>query len=243
MVDPHTGRWYTVGDTGAEFVNIPRGAIVFNHKQSESLLKNGYVAGRASALVGGTAMIAGDISVSHANNSTSSGGNSTSNYGNSSSSSNKSSSSDDDKIEAFDWIEIAIDRIERAIDRLKKTAESTYKALKTKLGATADEITKVNKEIALQQQAYNRYMQEANSVGLDAGLAEKVRNGSIQISEYDEDTQKLIKDYQEWYILCRSINKGGVFLFNCWDTLKLFKLQHNDEISVNVNVTKVEKIE
>lgn len=43
VVDPHTGRWYTVGDTGAEFVNIPRGAIVFNHKQTESLLKNGYV--------------------------------------------------------------------------------------------------------------------------------------------------------------------------------------------------------
>ena len=200
VVDPRTGRWYTVGDTGAEFVNIPRGAIVFNHKQTESLLKNGYVAGRASALVGGTAMVTGGIGVGNANNSTTSGGNSTSNYGKTSnSSSNKSSSSDDDKIEAFDWIEIAIDRIERAIDRLKKTAESTYKALKTKLGATADEITKVNQEIALQQQAYNRYMQEANSVGLDAGLAEKVRNGTIDINQYDEDTRNLISDYQKWY--------------------------------------------
>lgn len=200
VVDPRTGRWYTVGDTGAEFVNIPRGAIVFNHKQTESLLKNGYVAGRASALVGGTAMVTGGIGVGNANNSTTSGGNSTNNYGKTSnSSSNKSSSSDDDKIEAFDWIEIAIDRIERAIDRLKKTAESTYKALKTKLGATADEITKVNQEIALQQQAYNRYMQEANSVGLDAGLAEKVRNGTIDINQYDEDTRNLISDYQDWY--------------------------------------------
>lgn len=200
VVDPHTGRWYTVGDTGAEFVNIPRGAIVFNHKQTESLLKNGYVAGRASALVGGTAMVTGGIGVGNANNSTTSGGNSTSNYGKTSnSSSDKSSSSDEDKIEAFDWIEIAIDRIERAIDRLKKTAESTYKALKTKLGATADEITKVNQEIALQQQAYDRYMQEANSVGLDADLAEKVRNGTIDISQYDEDTRNLISDYQDWY--------------------------------------------
>ena len=34
VVDPHTGRWYTVGDNGAEFVNIPRGSIVFNHKQT-----------------------------------------------------------------------------------------------------------------------------------------------------------------------------------------------------------------
>ena len=205
VVDPHTGRWYTVGDTGAEFVNIPKGAIVFNHKQTESLLKNGYVAGRASALVGGTAMVTGGIGVGNANSSTTSGGNSTDNYGKSSSSnkssssSNKSTNNAEDELKAFDWIEIAIERIEQVIDRLKATATSTYKALKTKLGATADEISVVNQELALQQQAYNRYMQEANSVGLSSDLAEKVRAGSIQISEYDEDTQKLIKSYSDWY--------------------------------------------
>lgn len=37
-VNPHTGKWYTVGDNGAEFVNIPQGAIVFNHVQTEELL-------------------------------------------------------------------------------------------------------------------------------------------------------------------------------------------------------------
>lgn len=206
VVDPHTGRWYTVGDTGAEFVNIPRGAIVFNHKQTESLLKNGYVAGRASALVGGTAMVAGEISVGNANNSSNSGGNSTGNYGktssskkSSSSNSSKSTNNAEDELKVFDWIEIAIDRIEQVIDRLKATATSTYKALKTKLGATADEISVVNQELALQQQAYNRYMQQANSVGLSFDLAEKVRTGSISISEYDSDTQALIKDYQNFY--------------------------------------------
>ena len=116
-----------------------------------------------------------------------------------SSSSNNKSSSDDDKIDTFDWIEVAIDRIERVIDRLKKTAESTYKSLKSKLGAAADEISMVNQEIAMQQKAFNRYMQEANSVGLSEGLKEKVRTGTIDINEYDEDTQKLIKDYQDWY--------------------------------------------
>ena len=115
------------------------------------------------------------------------------------SSNNKSSSSDDDKIDTFDWIEVAIDRIERVIDRLKKTAESTYKSLKSKLGAAADEISMVNQEIAMQQQAFNRYMQEANSVGLSSDLKEKVRTGTIDINEYDEDTQNLIKDYQDWY--------------------------------------------
>jgi len=30
VVDPHTGRYYTVGDNGPEFTNIPDDAIVFN---------------------------------------------------------------------------------------------------------------------------------------------------------------------------------------------------------------------
>lgn len=43
VVDPTTSTWRTVGDNGAEFVNIKRGQIVFNHRQSEELFKNGYV--------------------------------------------------------------------------------------------------------------------------------------------------------------------------------------------------------
>ena len=63
VVDPRTGKWYTVGEKGAEFVNVPRGAIIFNHKQSESLLKYGYVSGRGDAMVSGTAMVSGSIPI------------------------------------------------------------------------------------------------------------------------------------------------------------------------------------
>ena len=55
-------RWYTVGDRGAEFANIPRGSIVFNNRQTEELLSNGKATsggGRAKALVGGTAFASG----------------------------------------------------------------------------------------------------------------------------------------------------------------------------------------
>lgn len=55
VVNVHTGRWYTVGDHGAEFVTIPQDAIIFNHLQSESLLENGYIYGRGKAMVSGTA--------------------------------------------------------------------------------------------------------------------------------------------------------------------------------------------
>lgn len=211
VVDPHTGRWYTVGDNGAEFVNIPRGSIVFNHKQTEQLLKNGYVSGRASALVGGTAMVTGGIGAGAGRDSEHSGGNKpysgggsggsggSSKPSSSSSNSSNSSSKSDKEPQIVDWIEIAIARIEREIKKLKTVAESTYKSLKTKLGASYDEIAKVNKEIAVQQQGYNRYLKQAESVGLSSGLKEKVRNGTIDINQYDEDTQKLIKDYQQWY--------------------------------------------
>lgn len=203
VINPSTGRWYTVGDNGAEFTNIPKGAIVFNHKQTESLLKYGKVASRGKALASGNAMVTGGgIPVgwkpkyegsseanytqpsSHASNSTSE-----SSYSN----------SDDTELQKVDWIETAIDRVERAVKRLKSIAESAYKTLSTKLLATRDEIAMVSNELFIQKDAYSRYMQEANSVGLSSDLASLVQSGAIDISEYDEDTKKLIQEYQNWY--------------------------------------------
>lgn len=48
-------RWTTVGDNGAEFTQVKKGDIIFNHKQTEELLKNGHVTGRGKAYAGGTA--------------------------------------------------------------------------------------------------------------------------------------------------------------------------------------------
>lgn len=53
VVDPKSSKWYTVGDSGAEFVNIPKGSIVFNHIQTKHLLENGYVTGRGRAYANG----------------------------------------------------------------------------------------------------------------------------------------------------------------------------------------------
>lgn len=59
VVDPYTGKWKTVGDFGAEIVSLPKGAIVFNHKQTEEILEKGYVHGRGTALVTGNAFVGG----------------------------------------------------------------------------------------------------------------------------------------------------------------------------------------
>ena len=63
VVNPRTGKWYTVGDKGAEFVNLPHGAIVFDHEKTKKLLNNGFVGGYGDALVSGNAMDAGSPGV------------------------------------------------------------------------------------------------------------------------------------------------------------------------------------
>lgn len=62
VVNPYTGKWYTVGNYGAEMVDLPKGAIIFNHEQTEDILKKGYVHGRGTSFVTGNAYVTGGIS-------------------------------------------------------------------------------------------------------------------------------------------------------------------------------------
>lgn len=206
------GHFFTVGDNGAEFVKYKKGDIVFNHKQSEELFKNGYVTsggGRGKALVSGTAFGRGSGGIGRANkgssvktrSSSSSSSKSSSSSPSSNSNSNSSANEEADKFEeTIDWIETALDRVERAISRLDKTATSTYKNWTKRGTALNDQISQTRREIDLQNQAYNRYIQQANSVGLDAGYAAKVRDGTIDIEKItDEDLNNKISEYKQWY--------------------------------------------
>ena len=201
------GRWFTVGDNGAEFVGYKKGDIVFNHKQSEELLRNGYVTsggGRGRALASGTAFGNGSGGIGRANKGSSvktSSSSSSSSKSSSNSNSNSSANKEAEKTEeTLDWIETALDRVERAISRLDKTATSTYKNWTKRGTALNDQISQTRREIDLQNQAYNRYIQQANSVGLDAGYAAKVRDGTIDIEKItDEDLNNKISEYKQWY--------------------------------------------
>lgn len=185
-VDPKTGTYQTVGDNGAELIDLPKGAIIFNHKQTEEILKYKRINSRGQAYLNGNA----HFKLSDGNYGGSSGGGS----GGSSGSGGNDNSSD-----FVDWIKIAIDRIERAINRLSTIASSTFKTLATRIGATNDELSKVAQEIKIQQAGYERYLKQADSVGLSSDLKERVRNGAIDINEYDDETRNLISEYQNWY--------------------------------------------
>ena len=222
-------KWFTVGDNGAGFYSYKKGDIIFNHIQSRELLENGYVTsnnGRGRAFAEGTAFSSGSGGfwggASSGGSSSSSSGSSTTivnNYYGSSSSSSKSSSSKSSSSkssssksstkkatkeaeefeETIDWIEIAIDRLERAIDKLDLTASSTFKTWTSRTNALNSQISKTREEIDLQQKAYNRYIKEANSVGLSSAWAKKVREGKVDIQTIrDEDLKEKIDEYQEW---------------------------------------------
>ena len=62
VVDPANNKWYTVGDNGAEFVNLPKNAIVFNAKQTEELLSSGHLYGHGDSMASGNAGATGILS-------------------------------------------------------------------------------------------------------------------------------------------------------------------------------------
>lgn len=110
-----------------------------------------------------------------------------------------SSSTKGTDLQKVDWIEVSIERIESKIKSISRTADSAYKVLSTRLSATQEQISAVTDELSIQQRGYERYMQEAKSVGLSEDLAKLVRDGTIDIGKYDKDTQKLIQDYKSWF--------------------------------------------
>lgn len=198
------GAYFTVGDNGAEFFNYKPGDIVFNARQTEEILKYGGTKGRGIALAEGTAFASGatgSVKFSSITSSSKKKNSSSSASSNRNSSSNSSSSSEAEEFEeTLDWIEVKIDRVERAINELDTLAQSVYKSWTSRNRNLSSEISEVVNEISIAQAGYNRYIQEANSVGLSESWAQKVRDGLIDIDTItDEDLADKIKSYEEWY--------------------------------------------
>lgn len=191
-------NWFTVGDNGAEFANIQKGDIIFNSKQSDEILNNGKVTsngGRGKmAYASGTAYASGSY--------TTVGSLPGSNkfYNNYKSTKKKKEKEDDDFLETFDWIEIWLDRIERKVSELDTIANSAYKSFSKRNKTLAEEFSAVTEQISRNQQAYEAYIQTANSLGLSADYVNKIQNGTLRIEDItNEDLADKISQYQEFY--------------------------------------------
>lgn len=202
----HDGIWETVGDNGAEFITTHENDIIFNHKQSEQILKYGqlnsrgrfvggsFVSGSAfnGLTVSGSAVSRNDYSKYHSVSSSTSSNTNTSNT-------NTASEEAEEFKEDLDWIERKLKEVERQIENLDQTVSATYKSWSERNTALSSEISKVNEEISIQQQAYERYMQQANSVGLSDAYKQLIQAGKIDIETItDEDLKEQIDDYQNW---------------------------------------------
>lgn len=182
-VNPHTGRWYTVGDNGAEFVNIPQGAIVFNHVQTEELLSNGFTASRAVALASGThpdisgkafvsgnAMVTGGISVKQAQKSVVSGGNTakatnadTKATKNHTKATNASTKATKKSKKTLDWIANRLKECEKKVKKFSdQITDYITSALKTSL--LNKQMRTMDSEINANTKGEIAYMKKANSV-------------------------------------------------------------------------------
>lgn len=214
---------------GAHIEQLKKGDIIFNGEQTEQLLKHGSISGHGRAYADGSVGNVRDLVrtplSAYANGSGGGvlgvgGSGSQANFGNSSGkkpSNNNASkvAKDTEKIaknvekaseeadkfeEIFDYIEIAIDRLERTISNLERTAGNTYETLETRTDALRGQMNELAVEIELQQKAYDRYMQQANSISLDQSYKDKIADGAIDIETItDETLKKNIDDFQQWY--------------------------------------------
>ena len=111
-----------------------------------------------------------------------------------------SDSSDKDNSKDYDLIERKIKKLESAISALDTAVSDTYTSWGNRNSALADELSSVSDEIALQQQAYQRYMDLADSVGLDGYYEDLIKNGAMDvITVDDENLQDQIDKFQDFY--------------------------------------------
>lgn len=200
-------RWFTVGENGAEFTDIRKNDIIFNHKQTEQLLSNGHITGRGKAYVSGTAYSPGGwLPVGG-----SSGSSSSDDYSDSSSSSSSdySDSYDDatDSAEEFeetlDWIEILLEEINEQLDLMSAKVENVVSA--TQKNNIIDNIIDVNKTKMTKLQAgIKKYADYAAKLlaEVPASYRKAAQDGAIAIEEFtgeaDEKTVEAIRNYREW---------------------------------------------
>lgn len=125
----------------------------------------------------------------------------------SSSSNSGSDSSDKDNSKDYDLIERKIKKLESAISNLDTAVSDTYTSWGDRNSALADELSSVSDEIALQQQAYQKYMDLADSVGLDGYYEDLIKNGAIDvITVDDENLQDQIDKFQDFYDKAQDCN-------------------------------------
>ena len=260
VVDPYSGTWHTVGDNGAEFTNIPKGSIVFNHLQTEALLERGFVTGRGTAKAGGSAMVTGGISVGQANIAS---GNktyantkpstNTQNANTNSTKDNTTATNDNTKAakkstQVFDWV---ARRLEYFANKTKAIADTItdWVSSATKKSLLSKQIKATDNEMHVNYNAAQAYYKKARAVGLDAKTRKLVEQGKYSIEDIDTSTdagkkkydqiteyQKYYDEYRKCIDAVRELRKEQVELFAQWAAMPTEEAEKKiDELTQSYN--------
>lgn len=203
------GRWYTVGENGAEFTDVRRGDIIFNHKQTADLLSKGYVTGRGKAFAEGTAYSSSLFkkakSIAKKSSSLWRPKKSSSSGSSNKKSSSKSSSSNsaEDTAEIFDWFEVLLEEINEQLDLMNAKLENAV-SISAK-NSLLDQIINVNKnKLSTLKEGLDLYTDYSNKLLRE--IPEKYRkmaqDGAVSIEEFagdaDKKTLEAINNYRDW---------------------------------------------
>lgn len=263
VVDPYSGTWHTVGDNGAEFTNIPKGSIVFNHLQTEALLERGFVTGRGTAKAGGSAMVTGGISVGQANiasgrkpsgDSSSTKPNTNAQNANTNATRDNTNATNDNteaakkSTQVFDWV---ARKLEYFANKTKAIADTItdWVSSATKKSLLSKQIKATDNEMHVNYNAAQAYYKKARAVGLDAKTRKLVEQGKYSIEDIDTSTdagkkkydqiteyQKYYDEYRKCIDAVRELRKEQVELFAQWAAMPTEEAEKKiDELTQSYN--------
>lgn len=192
-------QWRTIGDNGAEFTNIRKGDIIFNHKQTEDLLSKGYISGRGRRV--GGAFASGTAYNNTASSLTPPTGSSTDNSGGNGSGNN--SGNEDEFEEIFDWFEVLLEEINEQLDLMNAKLENAVgigakgSLIDQLLNTDHYKLSKLAEGIKLYSDYAAKLLQE-----VPAQYRAMAQDGSVAITEFlgeaNEETVEAINNYREW---------------------------------------------
>jgi len=222
VVRPSEDSWM-IFNGGKPTMGAPlkKGDIIFNAQQTKELLSKGWTNNYANVF--GNSFANGTIkgsahataigggrfkkATSSSKSSSGGGGGGGNDNGGGGGNASKANNEAKDFKETLDKIEIRIDRLDRMISNFDTVASNVFNNLTTRSDALSKSLYVVGTEIKEQERAYNRYIKQANKVGLDSKLAAKVRKGEIDIQDIkNEDTWKKIEEYRKWWNSRHSIH-------------------------------------
>ncbi len=144
----------------------------------------------------------------------------------------------------FDWIERRVNRLTSSINLLNAKKENLF-SVKKKNSNLNKQIKETTKLINTYSSAIKKYDKKADSVKIfkdkkkDKNIKKLIRNGKIQIKDYDEGTAKKIQDYQNWYDKSKSAEQSLANTKKQKRELKKEKYQNSVDL-FNARVSRAE---